>query len=274
MAVSRTNWLPVILCIAGLSAFFWFGFSTGESNRSSKSTSKETPSHSTTSADGASAEQPIPDSTSSLIEKSISQSELDAVALAAADAVADDDSDDDDERSSKNESDRARTPTDSKTALPPEEQRLDLSGGSSSGDDSNAQTTTGRSLTKTAEGLYDLTFDDVKFDLEPDEPFDARYLTDEIRQIDGQPIRIRGYIKPSFSQRGLKSFVFVRDNKECCFGPSAALYDCMLVKLKKGKTADYTVRPVAVEGTFYLKEYKGPDGNTWAIYRMKDAVVK
>ena len=114
----------------------------------------------------------------------------------------------------------------------------------------------------------------MKFDLESDEPYDASFLTDEIREIDGQPIRIRGYIKPSFSQRGLKSFVFVRDNKECCFGPSAALYDCMLVKLKKGDSTDYTVRPVTIEGTFYLKDYKGPDGNTWAIYRMKEAEVK
>jgi predicted lactoylglutathione lyase len=48
----------------------------------------------------------------------------------------------------------------------------------------------------------------------------------------------------------------------------------MLVKLKKNTTTDYTVRPVTVEGTFYLKPYQGPDGNTWAIYRMRNATVK
>lgn len=152
-----------------------------------------------------------------------------------------------------------------------EGERLDLSGSRQSSEQS--PNSPARKL-KSYNGIFDLTFDDVKFDLEPEDAFSADKLTDEIRQIDGQKIKIRGYIRPSFSQRGLKNFVFVRDNKECCFGPNAAIYDCMLVKLKKETTTDYTVRPVTVEGTFYLKPYQGPDGNTWAIYRMKNATVK
>ncbi|MEE2825693.1 MAG: hypothetical protein VYE64_03600, partial [Planctomycetota bacterium] len=68
--------------------------------------------------------------------------------------------------------------------------------------------------------------------------------------------------------------VFVRDDKECCFGPGAAIFDCVLVQMEKENPTDFTVRPVTIEGKFYLKEYKGPDGNTWAIYRMKDGLRK
>ena len=64
------------------------------------------------------------------------------------------------------------------------------------------------------------------------------------------PIRIRGYILPSFQQSGLTQFVLVRDNMECCFGPGAALFDCIVVQMAEGKTAEYTIRPVAVEGEF------------------------
>lgn len=122
--------------------------------------------------------------------------------------------------------------------------------------------------------VSDLTFDDLSFDMKKSAAFDRKMLTDEIRDFDGQTIRLRGYIRPSFRQSGIKKFVFVRDNKECCFGPGAAIYDCVLVELAKGDETEYTVRPVTIEGRFYLKEFKGPDKKTWAIYRMKGGVVK
>ncbi len=120
----------------------------------------------------------------------------------------------------------------------------------------------------------DLTFDDLAFEMKPDEKFDWSMITDEILSYDGQKITLRGFIKPSFSQKKIKQFVFVRDNQECCFGPGAALFDCVLVKMAEGKETDYTVRPVTIEGEFYLRKWEGPDKNVWAIYRMKNCQVK
>lgn len=128
-------------------------------------------------------------------------------------------------------------------------------------------------LVRSADGKFDITFDHIKFEIPEDEPYSPSMLTDQVRQLDGQEVKLRGYIRPSFKQRGLKGFIFVRDNKECCFGPGAALVDCVVVKLAKDSPTDYTTRPVAVTGTFVLKEYIGPDGDVWAIYRMKNAVV-
>lgn len=122
-------------------------------------------------------------------------------------------------------------------------------------------------------GVFDLTFDDLKFDIEVGEAFEREMLSEDVKAFDKKQIKIGGYIKPSYKTTGLKGFIFVRDDKECCFGPQAAIYDCVIVKLAKGTTTEFTVRPITVEGKFYLKEYEGPDGMTWAIFQMKNAKV-
>ena len=127
---------------------------------------------------------------------------------------------------------------------------------------------------KKVNGVTEVTFDDIKFEMEKTETFKREMLTEFINDLNGSRINIRGYIRPSTRQKGLTKFVFVRDNKECCFGPGAALFDCVLVKLTKGEKSDYTVRPVTVEGDFYVKEYRGPDGRIWAVFRIKNGVVK
>ncbi|MBX3417685.1 MAG: hypothetical protein KF851_08790 [Pirellulaceae bacterium] len=127
---------------------------------------------------------------------------------------------------------------------------------------------------KRTQKVNECTFDDIKFDMEIGGQFSDEMLTDKIRGYEGQTMRIRGFIRPSFKQSGLTKFVFVRDNQECCFGPGAALYDCIMVQLADGQETEYTLRPVTLRGTFYFREYLGPDGEIWAIYRMKDAYVE
>jgi hypothetical protein len=120
----------------------------------------------------------------------------------------------------------------------------------------------------------DITFDDIKFDIQPDEPFERSMLTKKIENLSGKPVRIRGFILPSFQQTGLTQFVLVRDNLSCCFGPGAALYDCIVVEMKPGKSTDFNLYPVAVEGTFSIKELQDPDGNTMAIYHLDGESVR
>ena len=119
-----------------------------------------------------------------------------------------------------------------------------------------------------------ITFDDIKFEMKKGTPFKRKMLTKKIEKLDGQPITIRGYILPSFQQNGIKQFVLVRDNMECCFGPGAALFDCILVEMVKGKSTSFTVRPVSVTGKFTVSEFKDPDGKHLAIYRIAGELVK
>jgi hypothetical protein len=124
-----------------------------------------------------------------------------------------------------------------------------------------------------AELPENVTFDDVKFEIEKNEDFSRQILTDKINNFEGKRIKIRGYIRPSFKQTGIEKFILVRDNQECCFGPGAMIYDCMIVGMKKGTATEFTTRPITVEGDFYLKEFEGPDGKLWAIYRLRNASV-
>ena len=132
----------------------------------------------------------------------------------------------------------------------------------------------------TAGGLFaaekpaDITFDDIKFEMKKGDPFERKMLTDSIEKLDGKPIKIRGYMLPSFQQKGITQFVLVRDNMECCFGPGAALFDCILVEMADGASTSFTVKPIAVEGTFKISEFLGPDGKHLAIYHLDGKSVK
>lgn len=124
-----------------------------------------------------------------------------------------------------------------------------------------------------ADGVLETTFDDVKFEMVKTEPFREAMLTEKVKGLFDERIRIRGYMYPTLRKNGLKQFVLVRDNMECCFGPGAAIYDCILITMDEGSTAAYSIRPIAVEGEFRFDPLVGPDGNPLAIYQMKSAKV-
>lgn len=128
----------------------------------------------------------------------------------------------------------------------------------------------------------EITFDDLKFEIEEDAPFEREMLTERVEKLNGKKVKLRGYILPStlFKETDIKQFVLVRDNQECCFGPGAALYDCVMIEMVPGKTADFVTRPVTVEGKFKIHEYpypggKGPNGSThFAVFRIDGQTVR
>ncbi|MEM6471321.1 MAG: DUF3299 domain-containing protein [Planctomycetota bacterium] len=128
----------------------------------------------------------------------------------------------------------------------------------------------------------EINFDDLAFDLEKDTAFDPKLWTERLRRIDGKKVRLRGYIHPSvYQMEGIKQFVLVRDNQECCFGPGAALFDCVMVEMKGDASAKFTTRPVTVEGKFFLddEKYKYPPGMApgtathMAVFRIEGTAV-
>ena len=141
-----------------------------------------------------------------------------------------------------------------------------------------------RKSSQAARAKGEINFDDLKFDLEKDQPFDGSLLTDEIRQLDGTTVKLRGYILPStlFSETNISQFVLVRDNQECCFGPGAALFDCVMVEMVPGETTDFVTRPVTVEGKFVIdtESYRYPPGYSptkathLAVFRIEGEAVQ
>jgi hypothetical protein len=123
-------------------------------------------------------------------------------------------------------------------------------------------------------GLIETSFDDLKFPMEKTDAFVESMLTDRVKSLFGQRIRIRGYMYPTPRKHGLKQFVLVRDNLECCFGPGAALFDCVLVNMQEGATATYETYPIAVEGEFRFEPLPGPDGRPLALFQMVGEAAK
>ena len=130
----------------------------------------------------------------------------------------------------------------------------------------------------------EINFDDLKFEIEKDQPFKDGMLNKDVESLDGQKVKLRGYILPStlFKETDISQFVLVRDNQECCFGPGAALFDCVIVEMVPGKTTDFVTRPVTVEGKFKIdtKTYKYPGGagpkgaSHFAIFKIDGVSVK
>jgi hypothetical protein len=134
--------------------------------------------------------------------------------------------------------------------------------------------TPGAAPRRPAAGPREISFDDIKLEMEKAAPFTRDLLPERVTALADTAIRIRGYILPSFQQTGLTQFVLVRDNQECCFGPGAALHDCVVVRMRPGKTAEFSIRPVAVAGTFKIDELRAPDGSHLAIYALDGDEVK
>ena len=122
--------------------------------------------------------------------------------------------------------------------------------------------------------INEITFDNLKLPIEKGQPFTPAVLPEGVKTLQQQRIRIRGYMLPSFQQKGLTQFVLVRDNQECCFGPGAALHDCVVVRMVAGRTADFSIRPVAVTGLFRVEELRGPGGGHLAIYALDGEEVR
>lgn len=121
-----------------------------------------------------------------------------------------------------------------------------------------------RSSSAAAKLSGEINFDDLKFPIEKDQAFKDEMLTDSVKQLQGREVKLRGFILPAsvYQNEGIERFVLVRDNQECCFGPGAALFDCVMVEMTGGATADFVTRPVTVEGKFAIdtEKFKYPGG--------------
>jgi hypothetical protein len=136
-----------------------------------------------------------------------------------------------------------------------------------------------RKAREAAKKRGEITFDDLKFDIEKGAQFQPEMLTDDNKDLHKKTWKIRGFILPTtlFSKSNIREFVLVRDNQECCFGPGAALYDCIMVTMAPGKSINFSTRIVTVQGVLEIdtESFLYPDsGEHYAIYKMVAEEVK
>jgi hypothetical protein len=122
-----------------------------------------------------------------------------------------------------------------------------------------------------------VSFDDIDLlrvlNMEP-VPTDAtKYFPGWLSGLDGQKVRLRGWMFPPTQEDGLPGFLFVRDNQICCFGRQAKVYDKVGVSLKDGVTSSYIQgHPFDVIGTLKIQP-EVEDGELTFLYFIEDAVV-
>lgn len=78
---------------------------------------------------------------------------------------------------------------------------------------------------------------------------DRRVLPKEVAPLIGEKLFMKGFMWQTQQSDGLKEFVFLKDNGDCCFGGEPKPFDMMVVRLVEGTTKSYEGRMVSVAGT-------------------------
>lgn len=122
-----------------------------------------------------------------------------------------------------------------------------------------------------------VSYDDIDLlkvlNMEP-VPHDAvEYFPDWLSALDGQRIRIRGFMFPHFLATGIKRFALARDNGICCFVKEPKIYDVFEVALAENEVTDYIEgKAFDVEGTFRI-DPDADDTELFQLYRIENAKV-
>lgn len=104
-----------------------------------------------------------------------------------------------------------------------------------------------------------------------------KQMPEWLSKLDGQRIRLRGYMHPqsAFQVDGLKRFVLCRDTSACCFGPNPTIYYLVETTMKSGTSTSYIEnKALDVEGVFRIKPevLEGTD-EVERFYYLDDAQV-
>lgn len=135
------------------------------------------------------------------------------------------------------------------------------------------ESTARRALAREA-GVEVITFDDLNLGMQADMVFRDFLLNDRARELDGQKVRLIGYMFGGVSQlKDLREFILLR-NTECKFGPGGLADHLVRVFMKSEPGADYSTSAMQIEGVLKVNPYQGPDGNTWSVYDIEAQSVK
>jgi hypothetical protein len=134
--------------------------------------------------------------------------------------------------------------------------------------------------TEGPDGAVRVSYDDVDLlkvlNMEPVTTSAPDLLPAWLKGLEGQRIRLRGFMYPPPIQTGIPYFVLARDNQICCFGKDPKAYDIIPVQMRRGMTTDYiSGRPFDVVGVFHVQLEMNIDDETkvGTLYFIDDAVV-
>ncbi|QDU91091.1 hypothetical protein Pla175_45090 [Pirellulimonas nuda] len=100
-----------------------------------------------------------------------------------------------------------------------------------------------------------------------------RSIRNDVTDMAGEQVFIKGYIRPDSTtvRTGMKRFLLVRDNQQCCFGDISKVqfYDQMQVELEGDLTADYSQRIFSVAGQLGIDPHNVNRGAEYPVFSLK-----
>jgi hypothetical protein len=115
---------------------------------------------------------------------------------------------------------------------------------------------------------------ELNIPLGPEEDFQPWMLSTRIKSLDGQQVRITGYMHPGVAQKDhIREFVLIK-HVGCEFGVEGQPQHVILVELGGKLRTTLTTGAVTVEGRFAVNPFTGADGRTWALYRLAANQIK
>jgi hypothetical protein len=102
-------------------------------------------------------------------------------------------------------------------------------------------------LTEVREGYQRITFySDLKNKVAQE--------TERARELDGQKVFLKGYVRPGLRKSGLTEFLMVGDFGQCCFGGSPNVTEIVYIKMPPDETTQYDYMLRRIHGTFRLNK--------------------
>ena len=106
----------------------------------------------------------------------------------------------------------------------------------------------------------------------PGDPADA--VPDTARAADGRDVLLKGYMYPGKQTQGIRQFLLVRDQGDCCFGGNPKITDRVLVQLTETVGIDFTPRLVKIAGRFHVRPAGAPEIGGGVLYHIEDARLR
>jgi len=111
--------------------------------------------------------------------------------------------------------------------------------------------------------------------LQPAEGDPPGAVSEEALAHDGRDVLLKGYMYPGKQQAGIRQFLLVRDQGDCCFGGNPKITDRVLVSLSAPVGITFTPRLMKIAGRFRVRPVgfaAGADGGV--LYHLEDAQVR
>ena len=124
-------------------------------------------------------------------------------------------------------------------------------------------------LTEVPDGHIRMTYDD----LQPDPRVVNQIVPPTAEELHDKRVFIKGYVLAGTRTDGIRTFILVRDQGDCCFGGNPKLTDRILVQLKGGQTFTYTDKVQKIIGRFQIRLGQAVDVAGNVVYQLDDAEI-